>query len=528
MNKTHDEETTHTCPNCSSTRLRKRGKRNYRGVLSQRYSCKECHTRFYQTITDDIQIIAPDKPSVVHYVSQKSHSNRTWVITSAVSDTACNKRFLETLLNYCRLRDAELIVIPIRYKLNGLADSNHDYSWSQDVQPYLLNKNTRILDNLVIMAGININPAIASPLAGLEAFSKGDSLIFGGTQLAMRTAAMSHVDDAAIIHTTGAVTESLYSESKAGGRASFNHSFSALVVEQDNEIDSFHIRVLNSDSTGSFYDIGTYYYGDMIQHGAGCDTVVMGDEHIVHVDPTVTAATFNDADSIVNTLRPKYIIRHDSYDHYSSSHHHWDSVFTNYAKLISGKNSVENELSLTIQYILDTTPSFSESVIVDSNHNTHLCKWLQTCNIKMEIWNSLLYHELSFLMLKNTKMGLSKAEYPNPLELWANNNFDMKGVKFIGGHESFKRHGIELAMHGDRGQNGSRGSAKGFSNLGIKSITGHGHSPMIVCGAWVVGHSAYSRMDYNSGPSGWRHAHVIINHDGKRQMLFITKGKWKR
>jgi len=509
------------CPVCQSSSIIRKGKVLQSGEIVQRYKCKICPSpinNFYIAINDDIII---NEPAI-----ESTNKNRTWVVTTAVNDVPVNEKFLNTLKTYCEYNNAELLIGAIKYN-QGLNEDG--YSWDESVIPYLVNTNITLTNGLKYLAGVPISPAIGNPLSGFESFSKGDSIILSHPQLMMKTVAVSHVDHAAILTTTGCVTEPVYTITKQGSKAKFNHSYSALVIEEDSEIDSFHIRILNSDESGIFYDIDKIYTGGSIKYTSNIPAIVLGDEHVAFVDEEVMKATFYNTDSIINVLKPKKIIRHDIYDGYSASHHHSKNIFTQYAKHISGKNDVSKELALTIEHILRTTPDYAESIIVSSNHNEHLTKWLNEANPKLDPTNAILYHELMYLTLKNTKLGESGAEFPNPFELWCENNYELNNVKFISGFDTYKIKDVELSFHGHNGVNGSRGSIEQFSKLGTKTISGHSHSPGIFGGSWVVGTSSKLKLEYNSGgPSSWKQAHCIIYPNGKRQMIFINSGKWRR
>lgn len=527
------KESSPFCTSCSSTNTVKRGKDVRFGVIFQRYSCKDCSCNFYhdcnadgeghqETDTSFFDAIDSNytKPSAVP-------GNKTWVITSAVSDIPVYKEGLSTLLGYCEHNDAEFMVIPLKYKLHGLAEADKEYSWAKEVTDYLVRDTLRLTDNLVLLAGVRVSPSIGNPLTGFEAFSKGDSLIIGHPQIAMKTVAMSHVDPSAIITTTGCITNPVYTDTKQGEKAAFNHSFGAIVIEQDG--DDFHYRVLHIDRKGELYDLDRVYSGKFMAPVRAIPALIVGDEHIFSIDPSVTTATFSDPDSIVNKLRPEVIVRHDSLDFYSGSHHHKHNVFTNYAKHHSGADDIASELRLTIDYISRTTPDFSKSVIVSSNHNEHLLRWLNECNPKTDHRNARLYHELMYLMLGKTTMGESGTVHPDPFALWTKHNYQSTDhIEFLSSFESFKIKGIELSMHGHAGANGARGNIVGFSKLGLKTVTGHSHSPQIFGGAYSVGHSCRSKLEYNGGPSSWAQCHVIIYDNGKRTPIFIKNGKWKR
>jgi hypothetical protein len=87
--------------------------------------------------------------------------------------------------------------------------------------------------------------------------------------------------------------------------------------------------------------------------------------------------------------------------------------------------------------------------------------------------------------------------------------------------------GIEVGQHGDRGINGARGSSRSFARLPVRTVVGHSHSPSIEKGCYTVGTSSLLQMEYNSGASTWKHAHVIIHPNAERQMIFINKSNWQ-
>lgn len=500
------------CPVCTSVSNVKKGKEYTVSGIKQRYKCKSCSSNFY------------DYSNPTNIPKTISSKKTTWVITSAINDTPVNYNLLKTLKSYCLYNDAELMVIPIKYHMDQL-----NYSWSDSILEYIVDTNIQLLNDLKVLAHINVSPTTANPLSGFDAFSKGCSLIIPSPQIMMKTVAINHVAKPAILYTTGCITEPLYTSSKAGEKAVFNHSFAALVVEQDDEIDSFHIRVLNSDASGEFYDIDKFYSGYTIEDNTRIPGIVLGDEHVAHIDASVESATF-DPGQICDTLNPEYIIRHDILDFYSASHHHKNDFFTNYKKYIKDTNNVSVELEYTLKYILDTTPDTSVSVIVDSNHNQHLDTWLNSIDIRREPWNAKLFHKLMYLKLES----IDADDTCGAFELWCNDKFKTADsnigdkIIFIENTESFKMFDIELGLHGDRGLNGSRGSSAQFSRLGEKTIVGHSHSPAIYNGCYTVGHSSVSKLEYNKGPSSWHQAHCIIQPNGKRQLIFITKGKWRK
>jgi hypothetical protein len=450
--------------------------------------------------------------------------NRTWVITSAISDVPINQPFLTTLHTYCERNKAELLIVPIKYDQDG----THEYSWPAEIHKHFIDKDIKLTKGLRLLAGVRLSPAIGNPLSGYESFCKGDSILLPHPSLAMKSIATSHRSPPVIAYTTGTITDPVYTHTKQGSKAVFNHSYSALIVEEDSSVDGFHIRVLNSGIEGDFYDLDTYYSGKTILPNQTIDVLVLGDEHIIHADPKVTACTFTNADSLVNILKPIDIIRHDCLDFYSANHHHNTNRFTNYAKFTSGINSVVKELALTMDYIKATTPEYSTSRIIPSNHNDALTRWLNEVKIEHEPWNALVYHELMFYMLLATGMDKVGAKYPDPFHLWASRHYILDRITFLQRGDSFTKHGIEFIFHGDKGLNGSRGSLAQFAKLSTRSVIGHSHSTGILGGCYQVGLGSYPHLEYNEGPSSNIQSHCLVHKNGRRQMIFIIKGKYRR
>lgn len=504
------------CIHCSSENVQSRGIKSGK----RQYACRSCKKWFRVSIDETPVEETFEEMCII------DRSKKVYVITSAQSRTPINEDFFASLQQYIKFRDAQLIIIPVLYNNPNAFHAPEEEVFDKRLNDHLSSQNIQIAKKLKVIGSLKVNACAESPLSGLDSITKGDSAIIGHNQLALKTLAVQQDDLPVVLTTTGTISEKNYSESKLGYKASFNHSMSACVVELDG--DNFHIRHLNFDGKG-FYDFEWYFDKNGFTLYDGIDVLVTGDEHAVFSDPEVKLATYTSPRSIAKVLKPKTIVRHDVLDAQSISHHHKHDVFTQYAKYTSGANKIEDELMKTINYIVETSPSDATNVIVSSNHNDHLTRWLNEIDIKTEPWNALIYHRLMYEMLLQTKMSTSGAQHPHPFELYSSNIFDERNidVKFLHRTTSFKIHGIELASHGDKGRNGSRGSRRQFADLPAKHIIGHSHSPGIEKGVYQTGTSSYLQMDYNLGPSSWVHAHVIVYPNGKRQLLMVIKGKWR-
>ena len=506
-----------TCPYCDSHSVQSRGtKTNQSGVTRKRFQCQDC-TKWFSVVEGDVQT---DVVKVARFSSRMPEDFKQYdrfVISAVQNDTAVNQEFLYALQTYCERKNAKLILVPIKYKFTqeSVFDVDPDFIQISDV---LLSKKLRLL------AHVNITPTIATPLAGMDEQSKGNSLIIAHPQLQMRTLATLE-DSPAQLWTTGAITYANYAPTKTGEKAKFNHSLSALVVEKD--ADQFYCRVLNCDDRNGFYDIDGYYSAGSYRPGVEVEALITGDEHAMFIDSKVKGATYTNRDSIVNTLKPVRIVRHDVLDFFTGSHHHQHSFLLQYAKHQTTANRIEDELTLTLKHIVETTPEWSHTVMVASNHVEHMNKWLDTIDPKDEVWNAKLYYRMMYLMLDHIdKNGI---DIPNAFKVWVENTehkFRVPFMTWLGRNESYRINDIELSNHGDMGINGSRGSPVQFSRLPDKMVVGHSHSPSIMKGCYTVGTST-GRLEYTKGPSSWANTHCVIYPNGKRQMITIINGKWK-
>lgn len=459
-----------------------------------------------------------------------------YVITSAQNNTPVHLPFLQALNNYCELNDALLVVIPYRYKnptsVWNTSDKEGDV-WASPLHPYIVKEMTRLSDTFVIMANVKIQPTAIQPLSGFDGYTGLDSAIIGHPKIQLVTIPTPSQLFPKILTTTGSVTIPNYTDSKAGWKGGFHHSLAALVVEIDEGGDT-HIRHVHGDDvTGSFYDLDKYYSTTDVTSDVRIAAIVTGDTHAEFMDETVKAATYTNADSMCNLLKPEVIVRHDVEDFYARNHHHRGNDLIAFGKHHFGRDNVEESLQVTANFIDETTYPDSVNIIVKSNHDEALDRWLRESEPKHDPENAILYHYLKLHQLENVRMTDTGFKSIDPFEFWCHNPKRGKGLqnrlqtKFLKRDESFRIHGIELGYHGDQGPNGSRGSIKAFSKIGPKTIIGHSHSPGIYEGCYQVGVSAKLNLEYASGPSSWCHTHCLVYADGSRTLVHVTNGKWK-
>lgn len=503
------------CPKCNSEHIQSRGTRLTTTGKKTRYQCRNC-TNWFQ-LDDRSDYFSDTKFSARVFTDHDKHN--IFVITGCQNDTPINESFMASLNGYCKRRNAKLIIMPIRFKYHEKSIFNCDMD-------SMIWDSLAIHPKLRLMANLPVNPSIENPLSSLDGLSKGDSLIIPTTTYQMRTMATLGNGGGAILTTTGAISVPNVTETKTGIKSKFNHSFSALVVEIDGDI--FHIRHLNADNNNGFYDIDGYQSGEHFTLLTNIEAIVLGDVHVANVSQEVLDATFRNSDNMITKLKPKNIVLHDLLDQQAANHHGCD-VFTKYTLHVNKLDNVENELKLTGDFLRDYIPKETNAIIVSSNHNDHLDRFLLEFQTKHNsINNTKLYHKLMFSMLDYIDDHGYK---PKSFELWLESYYDsqLPNLVFTSRHNGYRIKDIEISQHGHIGINGARGSSLSYAKLPMKMIVGHSHSPSVFQGAYTVGTSSKLDMSYVVGSaSSWLNSHCLIYNNGCRQMIHVINGKWKK
>ncbi len=467
-------------------------------------------------------------------VTKSCNKSSVFVITSAQNATPIHKGFFDSIIRYCNYRNAELLVIPYRYKnptsLWSESAKNDDW-WATHVEDYLITSRIRLADNLVIMGDIKIQPTASDPISGFEGFSGGDSVILGHPKV--RLSSVPTLNGLSkLLLTTGSVTVPNYTDSKVGQKAKFHHSLAATIVEV-NEDGLFFVRHIHASNNGSFYDLDTLYTPKEVIRENRVEALIAGDVHAEFIDEQVEEITFNSSDSIVSVLRPKKVILHDVLDFGRRNHHAIGKDVLSYGKHHYGRDNVQEELQITADFIDRISKKDQEVIIVKSNHDEAFAKWLMISDPKFDPENADLYYYMKYHQMKSVKRTDTGFSSFDPFKFWCHNPEsgvglrNKKSTRFLRRDESVRICGIEVGFHGDVGADGSRGEIKGFSKLSDKIIVGHRHSPSIYESAYQVGLSCKKNLEYTRGPSSWMHTHCIIYPDGKRTLLHIINGKWK-
>jgi hypothetical protein len=493
------------------------------GVKRPRWRCTSCNAsrvKSYQRLPPSDVLEQEqenrwgyDTDKAEAYVQKILNSNKKrYVITSAQNNTEPFQAFLESLHQYCDHINAELLIVPSHYKNLDAWNKEDEKCWDPAVEPYLVHGDIQ-LGHVLVRASVKIEAPAINPLAGKQAHGGNNWVVFGHPQHAMEPVATAGQSWPKRLYTTGSCTKRNYSVSDRGEKARFNHLFGALVV------DGPFVRMVSANSHGKFYDLDCRASRTGVTTGHTIESLVTGDEHVKF--NTVSGPTYTHKKSIVNVLKPKYIVRHDVLDGYAGSHHHQRDPLTEFRKHHSGDNDYRAELEQCVKFINDTTPSWATTLIVPSNHHDHLKKWLDTADLNKDHTNALLICELNHKM----RDAALKGEETDPFYLYSKEKLTCKH-KFLDRNEAFMIGDVDHTQHGDVGVNGSRGSARSFANVTYKVTIGHSHGARVVKGVFQVGVST-GKLEYERGLSDHSNSHVIQYKDGKRTHIDIIDGKWR-
>lgn len=457
-----------------------------------------------------------------------------YIITSAQNNTKLNGRVWDNLLALAAHYDARVIVGTYSYNQNAYGKlavkrgTKKEYDselWYDDrLTPYIVDQRLELANGLVWCGEMNILPTAIDPLGGLETYSHRKSSIFPHAKLAMRSIATMKGEGTKLNYTTGTVTQRNYIQKRAGLVADHHHSYGAVLVEV-NDAGHWWVRQLDADDNGRIHDMSLVADFGKVIDGQRVEAITWGDIHASTLDHEVAVMAYGD-DGMLDTLRPRFQFVHDLLEGVSVNHHEAKDPHACYRRMLRGFHVVENELKKTAQVLRAFHRPWAETVVVDSNHDNWLMRWLCEHDYRTDPLNAVVFLEAQLEVYRS----LTDQDKTFNLTEWAMERFGATRVaRFLQTDESFticnKR--IECGMHGHLGPNGARGNAQNLAKVGRRANVGHSHSAGIFDGLYQAGTSTTLDMGYNRGPSNWSHSHIVTYPNGKRTIVTMYGGRWR-
>lgn len=445
------------------------------------------------------------------FAAAKLHTlkeKKRYIISSAQTASPVNLKFLHNVEKYAKFINAEIGIIATRYKNPTSLFKEDGDVWDVLVHPYLTANRQFLHKNVLLLADLKILATSPNPTSGVELFGDGASCIVGSPRIEMRPIAVLPGVEKKFVYSTGSVTIPSFTDSVAGGKASEHHSYGFIIVEIEND-DIVHIRNVSADSDGNFNDL-IYRVEDQRISKERVDTLVWGDSHFAKKRIDVTKAFRK----LCSDLGIKKSVLHDVFDSESMNVHNLKDPIVKHQLMMEGRDDLSVELFGMFSELEWFEKNMKETIVVASNHDDMLDRAMTQNDWRDNIKNAKLFVELLGLKLSGqANNGL--------IPFYINKKF--KKIKALGLNDSYIRNGVELALHGHKGPNGSRGTINAFSKLSCKSIIGHNHCPAIMGGCYQVGISCKEDHVYNKGLSGWAFSGCTLNKYGKRQMIVFNK-----
>jgi hypothetical protein len=446
---------------------------------------------------------------------------RRYFVTTAVVGKKVHEGFWESIQTFCKRQNALLLVLPC-------ADPASQGGWFLDPilkDASIVFSDLQINDNLFI-SSILLSAKHIDPITGLNRIGqRNGSFIYASPKQRLKMTPTSNTKIPHAMMTTGALTEAKYTTSRyLSERTAYiaenDHVLGGIIVEVTDDW-TFHYRQVQADRNGHFVDLGQFYRGKKVELMRP-EALVLGDWHSGETDPVAAAAFLFAPGSVAAVTRPKRIVIHDGFNGRSISHHEAKNRILRAQRAAANHLDLQTELEEYAKDLssMSSLPGVEEVVIVCSNHDEFLHRYLKEGRYEEDPKNFLLGLKLSAAMVEGKSNPVRTAVE------WIGVDAPSK-LRWLSRDEDFKIANIELGAHGDKGANGARGSLQAMENAYGNSVSGHSHTPEILRGAWQVGTCSLLKLDYNTGPSSWLHSSCLVYPNGSRQMINVIKAQWR-
>lgn len=451
-----------------------------------------------------------ERPRRPRAVTTPARGVRRLLVTAAEGGAPAHAGFVANLAAYAEHLRAEIVVL------------RSDHADLGPTAPELLPFETR---RPVDVGGrLDLRPDVAlpriarSPLERMERASPGRWAAFAHPTFQLSSLPRLRGQPARLHMTTGVATLPVN-----GGE----HAQGALVVEVATDGAVF-ARHLQAGGDGAFHDLDVRVSGGRVQTGLAVEALILGDIHHARIDPEVVAATWgegpDDARSLVGRLRPRTQVMHDVADFMARNHHDRSDPHARFLRHATGTANVRREMEGVAGFLAATRRPWSRTVVVHSNHDDMLTRWLREADPRSDPENAEYHLDRQRALLMRLRAGAGTSSFlAETLRELADDR--LEGVRFLGDGESLLLADVECGVHGHAAADGVRGSLSGLERLGIDMVVGHSHRPTAAGGIYVTGVCQLD-MGYNRGPSTWAVAHVVLHADGSRQHVFMEAGRF--
>lgn len=447
-----------------------------------------------------------------------------FVITTAVTGCGLDTKAYDSVKQYCKSNDAALLVLVASDPASNLDRGTLGRIDKRLTGEAIVLEDTHLNSN-IFLSTIKLSAKHVDPVTSLTRVGQREgSFIYASPKQRLKASPVSNIKMPHFLMTTGAITvpdyrSTNYMSNRSAYIAEHDHVMGAIIVEIGDS-DEYHFRQIQFDDKGRFIDLGLQYDGkNKGLKEIRPEAFVLGDWHSGSTCPMAKEVW----KQVCDDTKPKKLVLHDMFDGRSINHHEAHNIDSLAKRAAMGHLNLLDELKLVARDLEELDKWVDELVVVKSNHDEFLKRFLQKGNFADDPYNYKTFLKLALQFVETSgdplKFGVE--------ELGELDGNVAKNVRWLERDEDFIVSGIQLGAHGDKGANGARGGLKSMEKAYGNSVTGHSHSPEILRGAWQVGTSSKLKLSYNVGPSSWLNTSCIVYPNGQRQLINAIGGKYK-
>jgi hypothetical protein len=447
-------------------------------------------------------------------------NKKKFFIITAVNGKKVDEAYYKSIKQWCKANDAALLVIPCA----DVASTRKNVSWTFDPllkDEHFIHQETKLNEKFFI-SNIMVSAKQINPTTGLSRIGqRNGSYIFASPKQSLEyvaTSASDHTHRLALM-TPGAITKADYEGDKYMSKrtsyiAGSDHVMGGVIVEVQNR-KLFHFRQVQANERGEFVDLGLRYFPDKKAQKVRTH-FYMGDWHSGFTDKEVMLGF----EKFCKDVEVQNLYASDFFDGYSISHHHINQPLRRVAKIKMGKGSLIKEIINGGADINWLHQKIKGSIyMIKGNHDEVMDRYLLEARYAQDDQNH--YDALEFAkwyldgekVLQRAYEKYGDLKYPDRI-VWLTRKDEIK----VGGRE--------VAQHGDKGANGTKGSMPSIEKAYGSAIVGHTHTPAILRQIIRVGTFSRMDMEYNDGPSSWVHCGAAFYDDGSAQLINFVNGDY--
>jgi hypothetical protein len=399
--------------------------------------------------------------------------------------------------------------------------------YAREAEDFIVDESVELAPGLVWCGEQNILPTAKHPLTSFEDYNGRKSNIVPHAKIEMESVASMAKEATKFNYSTGTITQRNYIKKRAGILAEQKHSYGALLVEVDSQ-GNWYVRQLHVDDNDAIMDIGPsgtsgiYVQTGMVTERQVTEAIYWGDAHAHELELWVRECGWG-RKGMLQVLKPKYQFLGDVFSMHTRGHHEINDFHSRYSKFAKQEESVEDEVQLTTDFTNEATKKWCKTIIVPSNHDRHLERWLNEADFRKDPLNSKYFCYLQYNLLNAMDKGDSSF---NVLEFAMTKAGLNPLVEFLPLNQSCIIKGIENGLHGDMGPNGSRGSTRSLTKLGRPVNKGHDHTAAIRDQVYSAGACSLD-FGFMNGPDSHSISHIVTYSNGTRSIVTMYNNKWR-